>query len=1203
MQQYQFEYKDMEFSKDGQLDELIALDRYAVPSYNCDIGDTVVAIVDEKGTKKIGVVKSKDGEIFEVEDRLGELHHVEEDLLQKPLELKPYQMWDRWARGASSVEKTDELKNHWENEFRWLFDGYRYSLGGRIQLMLGQEFVTGKKANLTAYNCFSGDTIIHTKNGAFFISELENTEVEALSFGGVYRKAKIKSFGEQELYEITLENGEKIKATAEHEWIVSSDGKGYKYNKKRLFTKDLEGHRIYVESHKQMLRNKNEVEKGIRHGVVFGDGTVAKNKNGNEFAQVLLFNEKRELNKYFEDFHQVEHHEDRYLGIYGLPKSLKELPSDNEHADYWYGFILGLMATDGHVDKRGHAMIHNSNIEVLNKIAKNMYKTGICFSSIKMTRKLSPFDNSYKPVYKIAFIKQTLSENDLLNPKHKENFLKSSKNNKRGTMKVVKVKPLGYKEEVYCGIEKETHTLVVGTGYLTGNCYVVESPKNKDSDVEQFLEVMRIAYKEASIMRRGGGVGLNISHIKTSNGSKRKKGFFKFYLPKEHKDYNELKNRIELGKFNNVEIIHELNKQSDNLLVGDSVDDLFKSINEMIVKAYDENVDEVVLNFSDVRHRDAIVKGVNGRSSGAVSWMELFVLVAELLQRDTIDNVEFAEIYSHIVHLIIQGGCVAPYTKIMTNKGTLTAEEIYNSDEEFYALTHKGYKKITHKFNNGKKNVYRIKTKHGYTIDASADHKFNVVGNNGEIKLEKLSNLKEGQHLAILLGDNPITKEVSLNVNKLERPKEATTTINIDLPSKLNEDLAFLLGLYHANGYLMKEGERFKGLSISVAEDRKETLDKVVKIIEKLFNKKPNVSKGDGKVDIIGVYSVELAEFLIMNNLHKEYSHNVQVPEAIFNSPKHVLEAYLGGFFAGDGTNNGKKGGLSISTTSEEFAKQYQYLLLSLGVASNIYEYDRSKDGWRTLYNVSVTGNYFTNKYADILSPYTSKVHDKEFSKKDVSFAFPVNLLDRFKHVGNVKKMLASNGKNTSRRVINHIHENIDSDDVNTLDFAKKLFNTVSSPIESIEFIEEMQVYDFEVEDVHMLSFDGFYTSNSRRGALMIVCNDDNENIEKFITRKTKSGFLSGANISVGISDSFMSEVKHAKENSINNKYSNLWNLIIKSAWKSAEPGVIFLERYNKESNSWYYAYIEATNPCGKKLTACLTLKIAELSKEAEMPT
>lgn len=154
---YEFEFKDMQFSKDGQLDELIPLDRYAVTTYDgYEENDTVVAIVDkDMGTKKIGtILKVNNDGTYEIVDRFGEKHIVEEKLMQKPLETEPQQFWTRWAKGGASVEKTKELQEWFENELRWLFDGYRYSLGGRIQLMLGQEYVTGNRANLTAYNCF-----------------------------------------------------------------------------------------------------------------------------------------------------------------------------------------------------------------------------------------------------------------------------------------------------------------------------------------------------------------------------------------------------------------------------------------------------------------------------------------------------------------------------------------------------------------------------------------------------------------------------------------------------------------------------------------------------------------------------------------------------------------------------------------------------------------------------------------------------------------------------------------------------------------------------------------------------------------------------------------------------------------------------------------------------------------------------------------
>ncbi len=41
-----------------------------------------------------------------------------------------------------------------------------------------------------------------------------------------------------------------------------------------------------------------------------------------------------------------------------------------------------------------------------------------------------------------------------------------------------------------------------------------------------------------------------------------------------------------------------------------------------------------------------------------------------------------------------------------------------------------------------------------------------------------------------------------------------------------------------------------------------------------------------------------------------------------------------------------------------------------------------------------------------------------------------------------------------------------------------------------------------------------------------------------------------------------------------------LWDLICTSAWESAEPGMVFIDRYNKESNTWYYENIRCVNPC-----------------------
>lgn len=137
----------------------------------------------------------------------------------------------------------------------------------------------------------------------------------------------------------------------------------------------------------------------------------------------------------------------------------------------------------------------------------------------------------------------------------------------------------------------------------------------------------------------------------------------------------------------------------------------------------------------------------------------------------------------------------------------------------------------------------------------------------------------------------------------------------------------------------------------------------------------------------------------------------------------------------------------------------------------------------------------------------------------------------------------------------------------------------------------------------------------SRRGALMLILNVWHPDILDFINSKREMGKITNANISVGITDDFMDAVRsdgdwetffpdttdpaYNKEwdGDINKwkknghkvfvyqklKARKIWEAIVESAWASAEPGVFFIDRYNKMSNSWYYSTIQSTNPCGEQ--------------------
>lgn len=116
-------------------------------------------------------------------------------------------------------------------------------------------------------------------------------------------------------------------------------------------------------------------------------------------------------------------------------------------------------------------------------------------------------------------------------------------------------------------------------------------------------------------------------------------------------------------------------------------------------------------------------------------------------------------------------------------------------------------------------------------------------------------------------------------------------------------------------------------------------------------------------------------------------------------------------------------------------------------------------------------------------------------------------------------------------------------------------------------------------------------SSGHRRGAQMGILNVDHPDVLQFIDAKLTPGKLRHFNISVGVSDAFMSAMKADAlwDLKFNGKIYNtvpaksLWDRIMTNAYNSAEPGVLFLDRINADNNLWYCEDIEITNPCSEQ--------------------
>jgi ribonucleoside-diphosphate reductase alpha chain len=130
-----------------------------------------------------------------------------------------------------------------------------------------------------------------------------------------------------------------------------------------------------------------------------------------------------------------------------------------------------------------------------------------------------------------------------------------------------------------------------------------------------------------------------------------------------------------------------------------------------------------------------------------------------------------------------------------------------------------------------------------------------------------------------------------------------------------------------------------------------------------------------------------------------------------------------------------------------------------------------------------------------------------------------------------------------------------------------------------------MNIFDVATETIKQ--------GGTRRGANMAILRIDHPDIEKFITCKNQTDKLTNFNISVAITDAFMEALNQGKEFALLNPRtkqpvrqvdaSALFDLIVKSAWSTGEPGIIFIDVVNRGNTIPNAGLIESTNPCGEQ--------------------
>ncbi len=1084
------------------------------------------------------------------------------DASGKPLELYPEHTWERVARGIAAVEKTEEQRAYWEKRFYEVLTNFQFVPGGRI--LAG----AGSGHQVTFYNCMPPDQEVLTADGYRPISEIKIGDL-VVTHRNRLRPVlhRFERETEETLYIIRPKKigYDDLRLTGDHKvYVVRSE---------------------WVNKHRSRdgLRLQHEPEWIPAKEIKPGD-YVAAGHNGEEcspdtiYLQDYVSGYETQDGKLFKATTRGHH---GYVSDWGTHYKLHDHLELDSDLCYLFGRWLG----DGCVTHRS-GMDIPSGIKIVFSLeeqaeAQEIARIVEAKFGIEGSIKLSSTERWYD-----------LWVNSMPLGEFFKAFLGCYSHSK-----LIPDKLMHLPSELTLALLRG---LFSADGYVSGNKLgIVLSNRTLTTQTHQLLLRMGYLFSIRENTHRLGRVPAYRIQATANECGPLFEQLFDVQAPeysidlKYYFEYDDLKwvrvDEIAVEDYSGTVLDIEVEEDHSfisagvvvsNCYVIPSPDDSRQGIldNLKLMTEIMARGGGVGINLSTLRPRGSYIKTVNGTASGPCSWAQLYsVATGDVIQ---------------------QGGCFGPNERIATDRGLIRAEELANlldAGENIQAQTHKGLRSFNYVFRNGMKDLYEVTTSRGYKVRVTLDHKIGVL-RNGEVVTIPLRELEEGDEILLLLGEGTKnnTPLVPLSSTPYKRSKMSTTlNENVTLPTHLTPELAYLLGFFYGDGYVL-QGKKVtwqdeKGISFAVENTRPDITEHLVTLLKDLFAIESVVGPGDAACTNIRAYSRLMVEWLQENGLLKQKAALVRVPEAIFKSPSEVVSAFLAGYFDADGCDRGKKGGYGFDSVSREMLEDVQLLLITQGIVSHIVMQDRTKQGWLPIYRLVVTGAQFKERFSKFIGASSNKDQQRQRYRSHRS-NYP---MDAWKTLGipgrYYRGLFDSTKEHVSHYALTRVRDRvIAAGGAATLERLETLLGVLPDSIISINPLGPSEVYDFEVDDVHLLAGGGIYTSNSRRGALMLMLDDNHPDVEEFITVKRTAGKIEHANLSVAISDKFMTAVKEDAnwdlvwqgEVKRTIRARDLWDLICKSAWESAEPGMVFMDRYNTESNTWYYENIRCVNPC-----------------------
>jgi ribonucleoside-diphosphate reductase alpha chain len=582
--------------------------------------------------------------------------------------------------------------------------------------------------------------------------------------------------------------------------------------------------------------------------------------------------------------------------------------------------------------------------------------------------------------------------------------------------------------------------------------------------------------------------------------------------------------------------------------------------------------------------------------------------------------VSFMRGYDSFAGAIKSGGkCFRAGTLVATPDGWRPIETLSIGE---LVLTHKGPRAVADFMPNGLKQCCRVRTREGYEVEVTRGHKFAYWrALEGGFDVKPIEEFAPGEALYILLEPSEGGISIPLAIPESHDPSHATTTVEMKLPTELNDELAYVVGLMYGDAEVRREYPYRVRVAFAKDPAGRASADRFREYCVRLFGEEPLLLGDEPGHQQIGFTRKRLVEFLVANGLDKGRAKTLGFPKVLFQARPEVRAAFIAGVIDADGTYQ-RRGGWSISSIDREFLVEFQRLLLTLGVPAKI-KLNREQQGtWQPLYRLCIVGHTFIERLVQRVAPYSTKASlnyepsggaDKGWGYRPslyASLAARVELRGGYRLVERRVGINATTGYGALATVATHPEAAV-------AEYAGELCHCVQVILETVEATEVAETYDIEVDDVHLLSANGFYASNTRRAAKMVILDVDHPDIVDFIRCKAEeekkawslieagynggfnvpggaydSIFFQNANHSVRVSDEFMHAVESkgewhtrfvlTREPADTYKARDLLQMIADATHICGDPGMQFDTTINRWHTCKNTDRIYASNPCSE---------------------